>query len=223
MAGKRCSPWGPSSVIYPQILLCRPWTLASQNTPSNHILPCTSQNKDCRGIYSWHGERTLHSQTFYTNRECQTEMWNRLNLWIDQRERYFVNAHTNEWLQWNYSNLKDVFVYPAEDCLASKYNLWQIAKWLYECFYPASSDSYHWDICCKSATDRLMYEEKDRQLLKRWSTHMHSSPSFWFSNTGRYIFFKLHLDTKQIESYAAQWGDHNLFACMTTIFGFSPG
>lgn len=62
MAAKRCSPSGTSSVITPRILLCRPWTLTSQSTLGNHLLPHTSQNKDCRGFsdaHSWHVEQEL--------------------------------------------------------------------------------------------------------------------------------------------------------------------
>lgn len=62
MAARRCSPWGTSSVITPRILLCRPWTLTSQSTLGNHLLPHTSQNKACRGFLdapSWHVEREL--------------------------------------------------------------------------------------------------------------------------------------------------------------------
>lgn len=57
MAAKRRSPWGTSSVTTPRIPLCRPWTLTSESTLDNHLLPHTSQNKDCRGFsiaHSWH-------------------------------------------------------------------------------------------------------------------------------------------------------------------------
>lgn len=194
MAAKRRSPWGTSSVTTPRIPLCRPWTLTSESTLDNHLLPHTSQNKDCRGFsdaHSWHVVQELlwmntsFKNVLYKQQVLKIrETWNRKSdsIWgeISMADLLLMfmlmNAYHESQLVVRYYSTSPRAVFgiegqPVAQCKGECTDALIHLIIFFLCCTFWCKDLQHWNICHNTKTDRytvrMIYEEADRQLLRK--------------------------------------------------------